>query len=346
MPEALKQAPEFKKAMEAFQNAKPENLHLALENQQSVAGQKRQIVDAAYMKYIQGEGKEKFNLNQSIQVKELRDSHNTSKQSFIADHAKIYFQSMVAVEVSTKLSQAVGSSELTGTTINLANAYSRSLEKFSNEVNVHDMNISMALDKGDVAKTKELMASRAGFISETQTEFAEKQGSLSSNLKDILANYIRDFHERDITLAQAEIAATVIPGGLALKELKTGGKILSALKTVGVQTLKKGVKHGAEHAAEHFAEHAAKAGGIGLMKYEMRQDAANAASEMLNQSTHVNMTALDFAIECVPVYGSVKLIQHVEHEKDLAGERADKAVGSLFGEAAGPTRVAMKGGHE
>jgi hypothetical protein len=251
---------------------------------------------------------------------------------------------MVSVDLSQKLALSGASS---GEAINLANAFSTSVERFTKELNVYDMKISMALDKGEGTKAKELFAERAIFISDTKTSLAKQQESVSSNLKEGLENYIKNFHERDVDLAKVEIAATLIPGGLALKELKTGGKALWALgKAAAVKAAKQGAKHSAKHAAEHLAEHAAKAGGIGLMKHEMRQDAANVSSEILTQATNVNMTALDYAKELVPVYGSVKQIEHLKHAQHEAGERAEKTIASLFGEAAGPTRVAMKGGHE
>lgn len=350
--EALKKKPEYKEAIEAFQKAKPEKLY---ETYEKILGkaeteQQRGIVNTAFLNYIKTpEGKKKINaaldaqegkemLGHEEEIKGINEKFGNNRNKVNATLGNQLFQSMVCNELSTFLALA---GALKGEVINLANSYSGSLEKFINGVAVYDFEISNALKKSDAQKATALLNKRNAFISEGMVELAEQQKELTSKLKEGLTNYIKEFHERDISLAQAEIAATALPLLVAARTTVRGAKIGGeAIFKIGGKAISKYMGHILKDAFKD----ATKTGGILLTKEEMRKGAKDFAKEIIHKATEVDKTLADVAKELIPIYGPKETIEHLRRAQEKAGERADKII-SLFFSQTNPQMIAFKGGH-
>ena len=342
MPEQqLEKNPVYQKSMQAFQKAfEKGGLELVSKTYDDLRARtkenQRKFVDKALQHFFSGLTEEKI---KNAELKNLQETHKQKMTQFNEFAINTYYSANVSSELSNKLMFAAGATDHTSQTYNLANKYVQFVEKGINQVAVYDYDIQNALNKGDLDRAKELMKKRDAYVLSFKASLMDKQRELSSNLKEDLTNYIKEFYEREKGLAGVELVVGFIP---VLSEVKIS-KIQKAIKGAEfvINATKEGgsvIKNVGGKVVEHLtneAEIALKGTKIATniinsIKSELENEAKQAADKIMEIATDIKKTALKHAGEFIPVYGPIEELSELSKAQKDAGRRARDAVDLLF----------------
>jgi len=353
MPEQqLEKNPVYQKSMQEFQKAfEKGGLELVSKTyddlRERTKENQRKFVDKALQHFFSSIPWEKI---RDAELKNLQETHNQKMTQFNEFAINTYYSANVSSEVSKMLMFAAGATDHTSQTFDLANKYVQFVEKGISQVAVYDYDIQNALNKGDLDRAKELMKKRDAYVLSFKDSLMDKQRELSSNLKEDLTNYIKEFYEREKGLAGVELAAGLIPFVAGAKNILKIPKAIKEAKFAveATEEWKSVFKKVREKAVEYLTSNEAKTVfkgtkiTINTIKSELKNEAKQAADKIMKVATDIKKTALEHAEGVIPVYGSFKELSDLSKAQEDAERRARDALDLLFNPQ---TKVAL-GGNE
>ncbi|MGC9057808.1 MAG: hypothetical protein ACP5H8_01890 [Candidatus Micrarchaeia archaeon] len=254
MSEKFKQTHDYKKAMEEFRKAKPEELYKVYENVlERTAAQKREIVNAAFIHYISTpEGQSK--LNKAVEHEEQRASQQQAETVQRAQLSSQQWQSRIqkigkTLEVYEQLANMLMYSRDVPTEVFVATSNCESqvkqLQKLSSQ---YDRVIQTAVKDGNQDEVARLMQERDVVLGEATSQLLNTSLAIRGELEKGLKSYVQRTSAGDLMLMGGEHAVGGIVKGATEDIAKKAAKsLVKAIVKMGVSAgvaLGKGAVYG------------------------------------------------------------------------------------------------------